>query len=486
MRVLIFDDDAAIGRLVVRVAAVAGIDALAVIDAETFARELKNNPPQLILLDLQLSDTDGVEQLRHLSETQYKGSVVLMSGFDGRVLGTASALGQSLGLKVEGVLEKPLRVTDLERLFERVQSAGHSPTIERLLLAIMNDELSLDFQPVVTRDPRNLKKLEALVRWDHPVLGRILPAEFIPVAESDPAAIDALTEWVMRAAVEAYQVLGAVGIVVPLAVNVSPRNLQDAAFPDRVTQDLRDGGMPARHLCLEITETAVFTDPTLTMDILTRLRLKGIELSIDDFGTGYSSMKMLREMPFTEIKIDRSFIKDLTTSRDSRVITKSIMDLAANMKMSCVAEGIETEDTAATLEQMGVCGLQGYFIGRPMPVEAVHPWLTTWLRPERVPDSTEFLIPPAARDALTRNEYASTPQSARPGVAGVTPRLSPRQTEVMQLLSQGLSVKGIARHMNLGVGTVKIHLSQAYSSLGAHNRVEAVMRAGLYTTLAVT
>jgi EAL domain-containing protein (putative c-di-GMP-specific phosphodiesterase class I) len=378
MRVLIFDDDAAIGRLVARIATMLGMEAVAVTDAETFAQRLEADPPQVIVLDLQLGDTDGVEQLRLLAARQYSGALVLMSGFDARVLASARAVGQSLGLKVESVLEKPLHVADVEKVFERLQSAAQPLSAERLREAIANDELSLDFQPVVTRNPRALKKLEALVRWNHPVAGRIPPGAFVPVAEGDRATIDALTDWIVSAAVKAYQVLAEFGISVPLAVNISTQNLHDLTLPDRLERCLRAGGMPARHLCLEITESAAFEDVARTMDILSRLRLKGMALSIDDFGTGYSSLKMLRQMPFSEIKIDRSFVTDVTTSRDSRAIVKSIIDLAANMEMGCVAEGVETEATAALLEQLGVPTLQGYLIARPMPAAAVPAWLASW------------------------------------------------------------------------------------------------------------
>ncbi len=378
MRVLAFDDDPAVGRLVVRVATLSGMQATAVADAEAFGQSLRTDPPQLVLLDLQLGDTDGVEQLRRLADRNYTGALVLMSGFDARVLGTARALGQSLGLTLEGVLEKPLRVAELEQLLERVRSASQSLSTERLLRAIADDELVLEFQPVVSRRPNVLKKLEALVRWDHPVMGRLPPGAFLPLAEGDTATIDALTDWVVGAAVDDYQALAALGISVPLAVNVSTRNLHDLTLPDRLEQRLRAGAMPAQHLCLEITESAAFKTATCTMDILSRMRLKGMHLSLDDFGTGYSSLKMLRQMPFSEIKIDQSFVADATTSRDSRAIVKSIIDLAANMDMACIAEGVETEETAALLEQLGVHDLQGYLIARPMPVAAVPAWLASW------------------------------------------------------------------------------------------------------------
>jgi EAL domain-containing protein (putative c-di-GMP-specific phosphodiesterase class I)/CheY-like chemotaxis protein len=378
MRVLVFDDDAANGRLVVRVATMSGMEAMAVTDAEAFGKHLRTDPPQVVILDMQLGDTDGVEQMRVLADQHYTGALLLMSGFDVRVLATARAVGQSLGLKVECVLEKPVRIAELEAALERLKSADQSLSVVRLLEAIAENELTLEFQPVVTRRPNVLKKLEALVRWNHPVMGRISPGQFLPLAESDTATIDALTDWVVDAAVEAYQALARCGVSVPLAVNISTQNLHDLTLPDRLERRLRAGGMPARHLCLEITESAAFQDAGHTMEILSRLRLKGMSLSIDDFGTGYSSLKMLRQMPFTEIKIDQSFVGDVTTSRDSRAIVKSIIDLAANMEMGCVAEGVETEQTADLLEQLGVCNLQGYLIARPMPVAAVAAWLTSW------------------------------------------------------------------------------------------------------------
>jgi EAL domain-containing protein (putative c-di-GMP-specific phosphodiesterase class I)/CheY-like chemotaxis protein len=379
MRILVFDDDTAIGRLVVRIATMSGVEAMAVTDAKAFGQRLLTDPPQIVMLDLQLGDTDGVEQMRLLAERQFTGALVLMSGFDPRVLATARAVGDSLGLKVESVLEKPLRVAEVEQLLERLRSAGQSPTAERLREGIANDELELEFQPVVTRDPRVLKKLEALVRWNHPVAGRILPGAFLPIAEADRAAIDALTEWVVASAVKAHQELGERGISVPLAVNISTQNLHDLTLPDRLEQHLRAGGMPADHLCVEITESGVFSDTPRTMDILSRMRLKGMQLSIDDFGIGYSSLKILRQMPFTEIKIDGSFVGDMTTSRDSRAIVKSIIDLAANMDMTSVAEGVETEETASVLESLNVDALQGYLFAKPMPIQAIPVWFADWM-----------------------------------------------------------------------------------------------------------
>jgi EAL domain-containing protein (putative c-di-GMP-specific phosphodiesterase class I)/DNA-binding CsgD family transcriptional regulator len=489
MRVLVFDDDDAIGRLVVRVATMSGMDATAVTGADAFAEHLRQDPPQVVVLDLQLQGTDGVEQMRLLADRHYAGALVLMSGYDPRVLASAHAVGQNLGLKVERVLEKPLRIEDLEQVFQRLQSAERSLTAERLLEAISENELALDFQPIVTRQPKALKTLETLVRWEHPVLGRIPPADFMPIAESNVTITDALIDWVVGAAMEAHQVLAELGLQVPLSVNVSTQNLHDLTLPDRLEQRLRAGGMPPDHLCLEITESAAFKDTGRTMDILSRIRLKGMHLSIDEFGNGASSFAMLRQMPFSEIKIDRSFIADVTASRGSRAIVKSIIDLAAGLDMNCVAVGVETAAIADTIEQMGPCCLQGFFIARPMPVEAVLPWVATgmWSDPQGVGEIQvaaakrgQGEVSPVPSAPVSSAPVSSPPVSSPPSAAksgGEVVRLSPRQIEVMQLLSEGCAVKEIAYRLNIGISTVKVHLSLAYSALQSRNRIDAIRRA---------
>jgi EAL domain-containing protein (putative c-di-GMP-specific phosphodiesterase class I)/DNA-binding CsgD family transcriptional regulator len=480
MRVLVFDDDAAIGRLAVRIATMSGMEATVVSSAEAFAEHLRNDPPQAVLLDLQLGDTDGVKQMRVLADHQYAGAVVLMSGYDIRVLNTARTVGLSLGLKILDVLEKPLQVAELERAFQRLRPMKDSLSAERLQEAIANDELVLDFQPIVTREPKILKKLEALVRWEHPVAGLIPPDDFLPIAESDAATIDALTNWVVGAAVDAYRVLAELRLSVPLSVNISALNLHDLTLPDRLEERLQAGGMPPHHLCLEVTESAVFKDGSRNMEILSRIRLKGMLLSIDDFGAGYSSLKLLRQMPFSEIKIDQSFISDVTTSRDSRAIVKSIIDLAGNMDMACVAEGVETAEIADLIEQLGICDMQGYLIARPMPIEAVPAWLAIWtqsaagMRRDQVENSVQEPVAVPDHVEVSVASSAPLPVTTKRNVVN----LSPRQLEVMQLLSEGCAIKEVAYRLHLGIGTVKVHLALAYSALGARNRIEAIRNAG--------
>jgi EAL domain-containing protein (putative c-di-GMP-specific phosphodiesterase class I)/CheY-like chemotaxis protein len=400
VRILIFDDDKAIGRVLVKVASKLGIDAVAVSEPGSFDEQLRGRTPHVVLLDLQLGATDGVKQLHVLADRKFNGAVVLMSGFDTRVLASVRALAQGLGLNVDSVLEKPLRLESVQNVLERLHKPVGHLRIERLREAIVNGEMRLNFQPVVTRRPRTLCKLEALVRWHHPSVGVVFPGDFIPMAEGDVATIDALTAWVIRSAVETYRMLGAYGVSVPISVNVSARNLHNVAFPDWIEQCLAAGAMPAECLHVEVTESAAFGEAAMALDVLSRLRLKGISLSIDDFGTSYASFKVLRQMPFSEIKIDRSFVNDMITSHDSRAIVKSIVDLAANMDLNCVAEGVETEETAKLLEQFGVTTMQGYLIARPMAVGAVPIWLANWASSDVPVGRHESATGPVAGSAI--------------------------------------------------------------------------------------
>jgi EAL domain-containing protein (putative c-di-GMP-specific phosphodiesterase class I)/ActR/RegA family two-component response regulator len=399
---LVFDDDAATGRLVVRVAGICGLTAKAVTDEAAFEQSLMEESPHIIMLDLQLGGTDAVEQMRFMASQRFTGSVIVMSGFDGRVLEATASVGRNLGLNIVAALTKPIEVAALEAVLERLRATPRPISSESLLDAIGNNELILEYQPVVSRHPNTLKKLEALVRWNHPTLGRVPPGDFLSIAEADKEVIDALTDWVIGAAVRAWRGLLELGVSMPIAVNVSPLNLHDLTFPDRVARKLAAAGMPAEHLCMEITETAASGDPSRMIDILTRVRLKGMRLAIDDFGTGYSSLKALRQLPFSEIKIDQSFVADMTTSNDSRSIVKAIVDLARNMEMATVAEGVDSEAKARMLEEMKVDALQGFLIARSMPVEKVPAWLTAWVGGEIVAPSSEPAVLPFAKGGLAR------------------------------------------------------------------------------------
>jgi EAL domain-containing protein (putative c-di-GMP-specific phosphodiesterase class I) len=375
MLALVLDDNIAMGRLVRAVAAPLGFETELATTRPEFRSRYAAAMPDVIVLDLQIGDTDGVEELRFLSGEGYRNPLILMSGFDDRVLASTQQLAQSLGLSAVAALSKPIRAEQLARVLEEARETSRLLSRAQVLEAVQQDQLVLEYQPIVAGAQQQLRWLEALVRWNHPRHGRVPPDRFIPVAERSPDVIDALTDWVIATAAREHARLRRLGLFAPMAVNISGRNLHDESFPDRVHELLHAAEVPAGQFCIELTESAAAMNPSQTIGILSRLRLKGVQLALDDFGTGYSSLKQLRQLPFSALKIDRSFIADVTASRDSLAIVKSTIDLARNMELESVAEGVETEATAGCLAALGADAMQGFLIARPLAAEQVPDWL---------------------------------------------------------------------------------------------------------------
>ncbi len=248
--------------------------------------------------------------------------------------------------------------------------------------AIANDELRLEYQPKVDLMTGAVTGVEALVRWHHPTRGRLAPDTFVPLAEQT-GQIGALTRWVMRTAVAQWHGWHARGLDISIAVNFSGRNLDEIAFPDVLEALCRGSDVACGQFVIEITETATASDEVKMMDIATRLRLKGFRISIDDFGTGYSSLVQLQRLPFSEMKIDKSFVIQCATSRESLVIVKSIIDLAHNLNLKVVAEGVETLEALELLRRLGCDLAQGYYVGRPMGGERLPGWVSAWVASHR-------------------------------------------------------------------------------------------------------
>jgi diguanylate cyclase (GGDEF)-like protein len=233
-----------------------------------------------------------------------------------------------------------------------------------------DDELFLHYQPKVALTDGRLEGFEALVRWQHPERGLVPPVEFVPVAEGT-GLILALTERVLDLALGQMRRWADGGHRMPVAVNLSTRCLLDASLPDLVTQLLDRHGVPAALLRLEVTESAVMADATRCLAVLQRLHALGVRLSIDDFGTGYSSMAYLRRLPVDELKIDQSFVLGMTVTEQDAVLVRTAIDLAHNLGLTVVAEGVEGPEHVAALRELGCDIAQGYVFARPMPAADV-------------------------------------------------------------------------------------------------------------------
>lgn len=256
----------------------------------------------------------------------------------------------------------------------------------QLRQAIQNKELSIYHQPKVDMKSGRVTGVEALVRWHHPEHGFLAPAQFIPSAERT-AAIKPLTLHVMRMALQQIAAWARSGLDLTVAVNLSARVLHDWELPGQVFALLDKSAVPPDRLVIEITETALMSGTERAFNVVKAFADRGFNISIDDFGTGYSSLNHLKNMPISEIKIDRSFVGNLVGNAKDFAIVRSVIDLCDHLEVTVVAEGVETGETWDTLLKLGCQSAQGYYITRPMPAKALPDWLRVWSRAPN-PDST--------------------------------------------------------------------------------------------------
>jgi diguanylate cyclase (GGDEF)-like protein len=255
----------------------------------------------------------------------------------------------------------------------------HSPDrlalVGELRRAIEADELTLVYQPKVSLLTGQAVGVEALIRWHHPQRGMVPPDQFIALAEQT-GLIKHLSAWVLNAALRQARAWMNAGLDLPIAVNLSMRDLHDVELPDAVARLLQKWQVPAWRLVVEITENGLMADSARALQVITGLRSMGIRIAIDDFGTGYSSLAYLKRLPVDELKIDRSFVRDLATDDDDLAIVRSTIRLGHDLGLSIVAEGIEDSGTWDLLKRLGCDVAQGYFIGRPMPAEVLEATLS--------------------------------------------------------------------------------------------------------------
>ena len=377
MRLLIIDDEEDICDLIAEIGTRHGFEARTISNTEEVGKIFADFMPDIIMMDLMMPGIDGVELLRLLSEKAKQAKLCLISGSDARVLNSARRLGSAHGLDVVAALEKPLSIQTLNNFFEQVSTDGKPVKIDDHAAAIATGQFMLYYQPVIDMATRHVKGVEALARWQHPERGVLLPDKFLEQVMNN-GLMQPLTDFVIKTAVRQAGVWIQQGLKLTLAMNVTASTLLDLSLPDKIADLCKQHKVPHDMLILEVTETEAMRDVTRTMDVLLRMRLRNIGVSIDDFGTGHSSLRELQRMPFSELKIDRSFVTDMSRNKDCTVIVNSIIDLGHNLGLKVIAEGIEDQRTWEMLSDKSCDYAQGFYMGRPMHASEFGIWLANW------------------------------------------------------------------------------------------------------------
>lgn len=257
-----------------------------------------------------------------------------------------------------------------------------------LALAVEQDHLVLHYQPQVEMSEGRVVGVEALVRWDHPEAGLIRPGRFIPIAEAT-GLIRRLSLWVLGESIRQAALWRDRGLHLPVSVNLSSVDFEDERLATTISQTLRNHNLDPEHLVVEITESAVMADRSRARRVLSRLRTMGVRIALDDFGMGYSFLASLRIVPVTTIKIDRSFVTDMTSDPFDARIVRSTIELARNLSLDVVAEGVEDEETWHRLAALGCDVVQGFLVSPPLPAPEFESWLSSWqpLSPGSAPAS---------------------------------------------------------------------------------------------------
>lgn len=374
----VLDDEPKLGTVVCKMLSGMGIGARYFGSAEKFLHEVSRCRPDLVILDLALGNTDAVDVIRQLETLKFTGKTLLISGRDERTLAEIEQIGRTHSLFMLPSLRKPFRIADIkERLdaspAQHVSSSSDTeepceerPARSRVRLeeALRKNWLEVWYQPKVDLRSCIVCGAEALIRARHPDHGVIAPEEFLPPA-GDPL-YKPLSFFVIRRAMADWALFAEKGFSLKLSINVPVSCLNAPGFVDLARRTIpRDPGFPG--IIMEVTEDEFVRDPDWMREVATQLRLYNAWISIDDFGKAYASLSRLTDLPFVELKLDRSFVSNCASDRLKYALCQTVVDLAGRFQASLCAEGVENADDLRCVTRLGFDSAQGYFLAKPMP-----------------------------------------------------------------------------------------------------------------------
>lgn len=392
-RVLVVDDDEFMLDIAAELLRQLGIGDVLQAPEGAAALELVDSEltrPDVIMCDISMDGMDGIELMRHLAARGYRGSIIPMSGSGDALLASVGDLALVHGLDLVTVLRKPLDSLELLAALERTEPTRVEQPVpatpgarvgrlsaDEVRAGIDGGCIDIHLQPKVTIRDRVVVGAEALLRWTDPTRGTLSPLAVVPIAESH-GMIDDLSIAVYRRAIACLVEWSQAGLDLKISVNLSTENLLNLDLPDILAGIASDAGVATSRVVLEITENRLMDQLSTSLEVIGRLRLKGFGLSIDDYGMGYSNLGKLKQLPITELKVDRSFVDGADRDSVLRVILGSSVALGHSLGLSVVAEGVEDDEVWALLGTLGCDEAQGFFVSRPMPAAEFLPWKARW------------------------------------------------------------------------------------------------------------
>ena len=325
--------------------------------------------PTIIFLDLSMPERDGVEMLRELAQRGCTAPIVLTSGASERLLAAAKRIGRELGLMIPYVLTKPINERYLRGVLSRAWQEDWTPTAEELEAAIAGDQMVVHYQPKLALHPQggtSILGCEAIIRWQHPERGLQPPSRFMPVAEEWGLTTQLMDSMIDQVVMQ-MQDWGKDRLELPVSVGLSPAQLNNIDLPADFSGRLKKAGLDPAHMILQVTEPAIRANASVSIDILTRMLLKGFGIALDDFGAVGSSVSEIYRLPLSEVKIDHVITRAAEADLDARIVFKSFVDLAHAFGLKVCAKGVETERGAEYCRSIGCDAAQGFLFSPPLP-----------------------------------------------------------------------------------------------------------------------